>query len=155
LYLPVRGIRFHKGNDMIETKFRPLDHDGIATRIARDSPEGCFVNLGIAISTKVWYFVQPGRDFVFHAESGMIDLGPASARAKINCGLVTAVVRHVTLIAGAALVHHATVLRSAAAGTLIFASSARSTSRRQAASPTGLVPLTNQPNRSAVRWCTA
>ena len=42
--------------------FRPLDRDGIAGRIARDIPEGWFVNLGIGIPTKVSDFVPPDRE---------------------------------------------------------------------------------------------
>jgi acyl CoA:acetate/3-ketoacid CoA transferase beta subunit len=43
---------------MADTEFQPLDRDGIAARVARDIPEGWFVNLGIGIPTKVSDFVQ-------------------------------------------------------------------------------------------------
>ena len=86
--------------------FRPLDRDGIAARIARDIPEGWFVNLGIGIPTKVSDFVQ-GREIIFHAENGVIGIGPAPSEENINPYLVNAGVQHITLITGAALVHHA------------------------------------------------
>ena len=63
---------------MADTEFQPLDRDGIAARIARDIPEGWFVNLGIGIPTKVSDFV-PDREVIFHAENGVIGIGPAPA----------------------------------------------------------------------------
>lgn len=87
--------------------FRPLDRDGIAARIARDIPEGWFVNLGIGIPTKVSDFVPPDREVIFHAENGVIGIGPAPDAADINPYLVNAGVQHIILITGAALVHHA------------------------------------------------
>jgi 3-oxoadipate CoA-transferase beta subunit len=91
---------------MADIEFQPLDRDGIAARIARDIPEGWFVNLGIGIPTKVSDFVQD-REVIFHAENGVIGIGPAPAEANINPYLVNAGVQHITLITGAALVHHA------------------------------------------------
>jgi 3-oxoadipate CoA-transferase beta subunit len=86
--------------------FQPLDRDGIAARIARDIPEGWFVNLGIGIPTKVSDFVQD-REVIFHAENGVIGIGRAPTEENINPWLVNAGVQHITLITGAALVHHA------------------------------------------------
>ena len=87
--------------------FKPLDRDGIARRIAQDIPEGWFVNLGIGIPTKVSDFVPEGREVVFHAENGVIGIGPAPVEDRNNPYLVNAGGQHITLIAGAALVHHA------------------------------------------------
>jgi 3-oxoadipate CoA-transferase beta subunit len=91
---------------MADNAFQPLDRDGIAARIARDIPEGWFVNLGIGIPTKVSDFVHD-REVIFHAENGIIGIGPAPSEDDINPYLVNAGVQHVTLITGAALVHHA------------------------------------------------
>ena len=85
----------------------PLDRDGIAARIARDIPEGWFVNLGIGIPTRVSDFVPEDREVIFHAENGVIGIGPAPAEDAINPWLVNAGVQPITLIPGAALVHHA------------------------------------------------
>ena len=92
---------------MADTEFQPLDRDGIAARIARDIPEGWFVNLGIGIPTKVSDFVPPDREIIFHAENGVIGIGPAPAEDQINPYLVNAGVQPITMITGAALVHHA------------------------------------------------
>lgn len=86
--------------------FKPLDRDGIAARIARDIPEGWFVNLGIGIPTKISDFVQD-REVIFHAENGVIGIGRAPDPESVNPYLVNAGVQHITLITGAALVHHA------------------------------------------------
>ena len=92
---------------MADTVFHPLDRDGIAARIARDIPEGWFVNLGIGIPTKVSDFMPPDREVIFHAENGVIGIGPAPDEASINPYLVNAGVQPISLITGAALVHHA------------------------------------------------
>jgi 3-oxoadipate CoA-transferase beta subunit len=52
-------------------EFSPLDRGGIA----RDIPEGWFINLGIGVPTKVSDFVH-GREVIFHAENGVIGSGP-------------------------------------------------------------------------------
>jgi len=92
---------------MADQDFQPLDRDGIARRIAQDIPEGWFVNLGIGIPTKVSDFVPAGREVIFHSENGIVGVGPAPEPDKIDPYLVNAGVQHVTLILGAALVHHA------------------------------------------------
>ena len=91
---------------MADTEFAPLNRDGIARRIARDIPEGWFVNLGIGIPTRVSDFVTD-REVIFHAENGVIGIGPAPDEANVNPFLVNAGVQPITLITGAALVHHA------------------------------------------------
>ena len=51
--------------------------------------------------------MPPDREVIFHAENGVIGIGPAPAEADINPYLVNAGVQPITLITGAALVHHA------------------------------------------------
>ena len=87
--------------------FKPLDRNGIAARIAQDIPEGWFVNLGIGIPTAVSDFVPEDREVIFHAENGVIGIGPAPAPGSENPYLVNAGVQHVTIRAGGAYVHHA------------------------------------------------
>lgn len=92
---------------MSNAAFKPLDREGIAARIARDIPEGWFVNLGIGIPTGVSDHVPEDREVIFHAENGVIGIGPAPAPDAINPYLVNAGVQHVTLRTGGAYVHHA------------------------------------------------
>lgn len=86
---------------------KPLDRNGIAARIARDIPEGWFVNLGIGIPTTVSDFVPQDREVIFHAENGVIGIGPAPAAGQENPYLVNAGVQPITLRVGGAYVHHA------------------------------------------------
>jgi 3-oxoadipate CoA-transferase beta subunit len=87
--------------------YKPLDRNGIAARIAQDIPEGWFVNLGIGIPTAVSDFVPDDREVIFHAENGVIGIGPAPAPGSENPYLVNAGVQHVTIRTGGAYVHHA------------------------------------------------
>jgi 3-oxoadipate CoA-transferase beta subunit len=92
---------------MADIEFQPLDRIGIARRIAQDIPEGWFVNLGIGIPTTVSDYVPSDREVIFHAENGVIGIGPAPAPDDINPFLVNAGVQPITLRTGGAYVHHA------------------------------------------------
>jgi 3-oxoadipate CoA-transferase beta subunit len=92
---------------MADSEFQPLDRLGIARRIAADIPEGWFVNLGIGIPTTVSDFVPMDREVIFHAENGVIGIGPAPAAGQENPFLVNAGVQPITLRTGGAYVHHA------------------------------------------------
>jgi 3-oxoadipate CoA-transferase, beta subunit len=92
---------------MADTEFQPRDRNGIAARIACDIPEGWFVNLGIGIPTAVSDFVPQEREVIFHAENGVIGMGPAPAPDAVNPYLINAGVQHITLRTGGAYVHHA------------------------------------------------
>jgi 3-oxoadipate CoA-transferase, beta subunit len=86
---------------------KPLSRAGIAARIARDIPEGWFVNLGIGIPTGVSDHVSLDREVIFHSENGVIGAGPAPAPDKVNPFLVNAGTQPITLRTGGAFVHHA------------------------------------------------
>jgi 3-oxoadipate CoA-transferase beta subunit len=92
---------------MADLEFSPLDRDGIAERAARDIPEGWLVNLGIGIPTHIADFVPPDREVIFHAENGVIGVGPAPAPDQVNPFLINASTMHVTLRTGGSYVHHA------------------------------------------------
>ncbi len=92
---------------MADIAFQPLDRLGIARRIAADIPEGWFVNLGIGIPTTVSDFVPMDREVIFHAENGVIGIGPAPAAGQENPFLVNAGIQPITLRTGGAYVHHA------------------------------------------------
>ena len=92
---------------MADFEFSPLDRNGMAERAARDIPEGWLVNLGIGIPTHIANFVPIDREVIFHAENGVIGLGPAPAPDQVNPFLINASTTHVTLRTGGSYVHHA------------------------------------------------
>ena len=92
---------------MADFKISPLDRNGMAERAARDIPEGWLVNLGIGIPTHIADFVPIDREVIFHAENGVIGVGPAPAPEKVNPYLINASTMRVTLRTGGSYVHHA------------------------------------------------
>jgi 3-oxoadipate CoA-transferase, beta subunit len=92
---------------MANFEFSPLDRNGMAARAACDIPEGWLVNLGIGIPTHIADFVPIDREVIFHAENGVIGVGPAPAPEKVNPYLINASTMHVTLRTGGSYVHHA------------------------------------------------
>jgi 3-oxoadipate CoA-transferase, beta subunit len=79
----------------------------MAARLAHDIPEGWYVNLGIGIPTLVADHVPEGREIVFHAENGILGIGPAPEPDKVDRWLINAGKQHVTLKAGGSFFHHA------------------------------------------------
>ena len=93
----LRGLQWRTAN------FPPLDRNGMAAWCARDIPEGWLVNLGIGIPTLVADFVPADREVIFHAENGVIGVGPAPAPDAVNPFLINASTTHVTLRTGGIL----------------------------------------------------
>ncbi len=85
----------------------PLSRVEMAARLARDIPEGWYVNLGIGLPTLVADRVPPGREVVFHSENGVLGMGPAPLPEARDPWLINAGKQHVTLVDGGAYVHHA------------------------------------------------
>ncbi|MDO9707126.1 3-oxoacid CoA-transferase subunit B [Paracraurococcus lichenis] len=85
----------------------PLDRNGMAARVARDVPEGWYVNLGIGIPTLVADHIPPEREVVVHSENGVLGIGPAPAAHRQNPWLINASTQRVSLRPGGAFVHHA------------------------------------------------
>jgi len=87
--------------------FKPLGRAAMAERLARDIPEGWYVNLGIGIPTLVADHVPLDREVIFHSENGVLGMGPAPAVEHIDPWLINAGKQHVTLRQGGCFVHHA------------------------------------------------
>ncbi|SDE56667.1 3-oxoacid CoA-transferase subunit B [Belnapia rosea] len=87
--------------------FTPLGRTGMAARVARDIPEGWYVNLGIGIPTLVADHVPPEREVVLHSENGILGMGPAPAPHRENPWLVNASTQRVTIRPGGSYVDHA------------------------------------------------
>lgn len=85
----------------------PLSRRQIAARIARDIPDGWYVNLGIGVPTLVADEVPADREVVFHAENGLLGIGPAPAEENVDPWLINAGKQYITLLPGGSFFHHA------------------------------------------------
>ncbi len=81
--------------------------DEIAQRVARDIPEGSYVNLGIGLPTMVANHLDPGKEIFLHSENGLLGMGPAPAPGQEDEDLINAGKQPVTLLTGGAFFHHA------------------------------------------------
>src|SRR6478752_562656 len=81
--------------------------DQLAARVARDIPEGAYVNLGIGLPTWVANHLPKDREVFLHSENGLLGMGPAPARGEEDYDLINAGKQPVTLLRGGAYFHHA------------------------------------------------
>ncbi len=84
-----------------------LSRAEMAAWLARDIPEGWYVNLGIGLPTIVADHVPAGREVVFHSENGVLGIGPAPAPEQVDPWLINAGKQPVTLLPGGSYFHHA------------------------------------------------
>ncbi|MEU3795641.1 3-oxoacid CoA-transferase subunit B [Streptomyces fructofermentans] len=96
-----------RSNSEADNGQRPLDKHDIAALIARDIPQGSFVNLGIGQPTLVADHLSPDSGVVLHTENGMLHMGPAAHEDHIDPDLTNAGKVPVTELPGAAYFHHA------------------------------------------------
>jgi 3-oxoadipate CoA-transferase beta subunit len=85
----------------------PLSRDDVARLVARDIPNGSYVNLGIGQPTRVADHLDLGRDVVLHTENGMLGMGPLAHGDQIDPDLLNAGKVPVTELPGAAYFNQA------------------------------------------------
>jgi 3-oxoadipate CoA-transferase, beta subunit len=81
--------------------------DQMAARVARDIPEGAYVNLGIGLPTMVANHLPKEREILLQSENGLLGMGPAPAPGFEDPDLINAGKQPVTLLTGGAYFHHA------------------------------------------------
>jgi 3-oxoadipate CoA-transferase beta subunit len=84
-----------------------FSRDDIARNVARDIPEGCYVNLGIGLPTLVANHLDSSKDIFLHSENGILGMGPAPAPGAEDGDLINAGKQPVTLLTGGAYFHQA------------------------------------------------
>ena len=67
-----------------------LDREIIAMRVAKELPDGAYVNLGIGIPTLVSSFVPEGNSIFYHSESGILNCGPIAEEGEEDIDLINA-----------------------------------------------------------------
>ncbi|TIC82563.1 3-oxoacid CoA-transferase subunit B [Nocardioides sp. GY 10127] len=85
----------------------PRDKHALAAAIARDVPDGAYVNLGIGQPTLVAEHLREGSGVVLHTENGMLNFGPVATGDDVDLDLTNAGKIPVTELPGAAYFHHA------------------------------------------------
>src|SRR5450631_4813912 len=83
-----------------------LTRDQMAQRVARDIPEGAYVNLGIGLPTMVANHLPKDREIFLQSENGLLGMGPAPAPGQEDPDLINAGKQPVTLLTGGAYFHH-------------------------------------------------
>jgi len=86
---------------------KPLSRQQIAWRVAQDIENGSVVNLGAGMPTMVSEFLPAGREALFHAENGILGIGPKAAKGQEDWDLINAGGQAVTLLPGGSYFHHA------------------------------------------------
>lgn len=67
-----------------------LDREVIAMRVAKEMPDGGYVNLGLGIPTLVSSFVVEGNVVFYHSESGVLNYGPLAEEGEEDIDLINA-----------------------------------------------------------------
>ena len=84
-----------------------LTREEMARIVARDIPDGAYVNLGIGQPTMVAHHLRPSQGVVLHTENGMLGMGPPATGDEVDLDLTNAGKQPVTELPGASYFHHA------------------------------------------------
>lgn len=78
----------------------PFSKEQIASRAAREIPEGSIVNLGIGLPTLVANYLPPDRDVWLHTENGILGMGPYPFEGEEDPQIINAGKETVTIVDG-------------------------------------------------------
>lgn len=78
-----------------------LTRDEMAQRVARDIPEGAYVNLGIGLPTRIANYLPADKEVFLHSENGLLGMGPKPQPGEEDPELINAGKEYVTLLLGA------------------------------------------------------
>jgi 3-oxoadipate CoA-transferase beta subunit len=79
----------------------------MAARVARDIPEGAYVNLGIGLPTLVANHLPKDKEILLHSENGVLGMGPAPPPGQEDPDLTNAGKQPVTIVTGGSYFDHA------------------------------------------------
>ena len=85
---------------------RRFTHDEMAARIARDIPDGSYVNIGIGLPTRVANFLPADREIVLQSENGVLGMGPTPPAGAEDPDLINASKLPVSIVTGGSYFHH-------------------------------------------------
>ena len=88
--------------------FTRLTRDEMARAVARDIPDGAYVNLGIGIPTLVARHLPADRDVILHSENGIVGMRMDPAPAAADTSLLNAGKQQIVLVPGSSIIDHAT-----------------------------------------------
>jgi 3-oxoadipate CoA-transferase beta subunit len=86
--------------------YQRLTREQMAERVARDIPEGAYVNLGIGLPTQVANYLPADKEIFLQSENGLLGMGPAPAKGEEDPDLINAGKQPVTLLTGGCYFHH-------------------------------------------------
>ncbi|CAN7760409.1 3-oxoacid CoA-transferase subunit B [Cupriavidus necator] len=79
----------------------------IAARVARDIPEGAYVNLGVGLPTLVANHLPPNKEIFLHSENGVLGRWHGAAPDEEDWEMINAGKEPIVPAPGAAFFHHA------------------------------------------------
>jgi 3-oxoadipate CoA-transferase, beta subunit len=101
--------------------YQKLTREQLAARVAKDIPEGAYVNLGIGLPTLVANHFPSGTEVFLQSENGILGMGPAPAVGAEDYDLINAGKQPVSMLAGGAYFHSADSFAMMRAGHLDIA----------------------------------
>ncbi|TAA25660.1 3-oxoacid CoA-transferase subunit B [Pseudoxanthomonas winnipegensis] len=87
--------------------YQRMTREQMAARVARDIPEGAYVNLGIGLPTQVANYLPADKEIFLQSENGLLGMGPAPTPGQEDPDLINAGKQPVTLLTGGCYFHHA------------------------------------------------